>query len=168
MSKQIPVEADTNSRPFSQRFLLKDSCLMFVAISPITYAHVGQIIAAACTDHRVRELSEKERMHDDWCEMSTRCARRLHVLSGHDVANIPYMTSITCVRVGLGHLPFAFVRCVPGSANATFTKKAEAASCTRTSHLDRSRTSAKQRGSSDSGTRSTGVPVPSNSLSVLK
>ena len=49
-------------------------------------SHVGQIIAAACNDHRVKELSQQKRMHDDWCEMVTRCARRPHVPSGHDVA----------------------------------------------------------------------------------
>ena len=47
---------------------------------------MGQMIAAACNDHRVKELSQQKRMHDDWCEMVTRCARRPHVPSGHDVA----------------------------------------------------------------------------------
>ena len=50
-------------------------------------SHVGQIIAAACNDHRVKDVSDKKRMHEDWCRMATRCARRPHVLSGHDVAH---------------------------------------------------------------------------------
>ena len=50
-------------------------------------SHVGGIIAAACHDHRVKDVPTRKRMHDDWCQMVTRCARRPQVHSGHDVAS---------------------------------------------------------------------------------
>ena len=67
--------------------LNEQACAKSVPSKQGVISHVGQIIAAACNDHRVKDLSEKKRMHDDWCRMATRCARRPHVPSGHDVAS---------------------------------------------------------------------------------
>ena len=66
--------------------LNEQACATSVSSKPGVISHVGQIIAAACNDHRVKDVSDKKRMHEDWCRMATRCARRPHVLSGHDVA----------------------------------------------------------------------------------
>jgi len=67
--------------------LNEQACATSVSSKPGVIAHVGQIIVAACNDHRDKDVSDKKRMHEDWCRMATRCARRPHVPSGHDVAS---------------------------------------------------------------------------------
>ena len=70
---------------------VKDHCLC-IDVGPVprkkrVLSHVGQTIAAACNDHHIKELSEKKRMCDEWCQMVIRCARRPRINSMHDVAS---------------------------------------------------------------------------------
>ena len=56
--------------------LNEEACAQAVPSKQPVISRLGQMIAAACNDHHLKDLSEKKRMHDEWCRMAARCARR--------------------------------------------------------------------------------------------